>query len=143
MGNIETSRDLGLQEQFNKRKWCGRSVHFASAWTSAISNTPSLPNITNVQGERRAPRGQHQRRQWIQSSLPGARSFSFASGSSKIPGCNFQTPGMTGEANDAVSAYTQMHTSEAPRLLRLPEKERPQVSIRLPPSRRPKTMVLV
>ena len=46
-------------------------------------------------------------------------------------------PSMTGEANDAVSAYTQVHMSEAHRLLRPPEKECPQVWIRLPPFRRP------
>ena len=47
-------------------------------------------------------------------------------------------PGMAGEANDAMSAYTQVHLSEAPRLLRKPEKERPEVWTTLPPRRRPK-----
>ena len=46
-------------------------------------------------------------------------------------------PGLAGVANDAVSADAQVHTSEAPRLLRLAEKERPQEWTRLPPSRRP------
>ena len=45
-------------------------------------------------------------------------------------------PDMTGEAIDAVSAYTQANMSAAPSLLILPEKEC-QVWIRLPPSRRP------
>ena len=39
---------------------------------------------------------------------------------------------------DAVSAYTQVHLSDAPRLLPLSEKERPQEWIRVAPSRRPK-----
>ena len=43
---------------------------------------------------------------------------------------------MTGEVRDAVSAYTQVLGSQAPRLLRLPEKEFPQVLVRLPPCRR-------
>ena len=34
---------------------------------------------------------------------------------------------MVGEANDAVSAHTQVHLSEAPRLFRLPDKERSHV----------------
>ena len=45
--------------------------------------------------------------------------------------------GMAGEANDA-EAYTQVHLSDAPRLLRLLENECPQVWRGLPPSRRPK-----
>ena len=35
--------------------------------------------------------------------------------------------GTAREANDAVSAYTQVRMSEAPSLLRLPEKEYPQL----------------
>ena len=45
--------------------------------------------------------------------------------------------GMAEEANDAVSACTHVDMSEAPRLLRSPEKECPQVCVRPPPSRRP------
>ena len=45
--------------------------------------------------------------------------------------------GMAEEANDAVSACTHADMSEAPRLLRSPEKECPQVCMRPPPSRRP------
>ena len=44
---------------------------------------------------------------------------------------------MTREANDTVSAYTCVHLSEVSRWLWLPDKERPQVCIRLPSSRRP------
>ena len=46
--------------------------------------------------------------------------------------------GKVGEANIAVSAYTQVHMLEASRQLRLPAEERPQVRLRLAPSRRPK-----
>ena len=53
----------------------------------------------------------------------------------RISEYNFLT-GMPGEANDAVSAHTQVHMLEAPRLLRLPGEERPQVWLRPPPSRR-------
>ena len=50
---------------------------------------------------------------------------------------NFKLPGTAGEAQDAVSAHTQVHMSEAPRLLRLPEKECRHIWIRRPPNRRP------
>ena len=44
---------------------------------------------------------------------------------------------MAREANDAISAHTEARMLEAPRMLKLPEKEQPQIWIRLPPSRRP------
>ena len=49
-------------------------------------------------------------------------------------------PGMSGEANDAVSAYTQVKMSDALRmlLLLLLETECPKVWIKLPRNRRPK-----
>ena len=53
-------------------------------------------------------------------------------------------PGMSGEANDAVSACTQVRMSDAattqasPRLLKLREAECPKVWVRLPRNRRPK-----
>ena len=46
--------------------------------------------------------------------------------------------GMPGEANDAVSAYTQVKMNDAPRLLELPKTECPTVWIRLPRNRLPK-----
>ena len=39
-----------------------------------------------------------------------------------VLGYKIQVPGTVGEANDAVSTYTQGHTSESPRVLRLPER---------------------
>ena len=41
--------------------------------------------------------------------------------------------GMTGEKCDAISAYTQVKVTEAPRLLRMPKEERPAIWIRIPP----------
>ena len=102
------------------------------SWTSVICNTPSLRKSPTNQWESRAPWRQRQRRRWIQSSTHGARNILFVNGSGKILGCNFQTPWRVGvEANDAVSASTKVHLSEASNLLRLPEKERPQVWRRL------------
>ena len=47
-------------------------------------------------------------------------------------------PGMVCETNDAAPACTQVHRTEAPRLLRESEKECPQLWIRLPHRQRPK-----
>ena len=46
--------------------------------------------------------------------------------------------GMSGEANDVVSAHTLVKMSDASRLLELPETECPTVWITLPRHRRPK-----
>ena len=48
-------------------------------------------------------------------------------------------PGMSGQANDAGSAYPQVDMSDTPRLLNLPEPKCAQIWIRLPPNRRPKS----
>ena len=39
-------------------------------------------------------------------------------------------PGMARATSDAISAYTQVRMTEAPRLLRLPEEEGPEILIR-------------
>ena len=86
----------------------------------AFGGTPSNTLVATVQYARSK---EHQLRKWQQQDTC-------------IQFCRL--PGMAGEANDAISAYTQVHTSEAPILLRLREKECPRVLIRLSPSRRPK-----
>ena len=48
-------------------------------------------------------------------------------------------PGMTCEASVAVSAYTQVKMTDAPRLLSLPKEQFPNVWIRIPPRQRPKS----
>ena len=50
--------------------------------------------------------------------------------SSRLPGCS-------GQASDAVSAYTQVEMKDAPDLLRLSEEECPKMWIRIPKARRP------
>ena len=47
-------------------------------------------------------------------------------------------PGMSGKANAAVSAHTQVKISDASRLLELPETACPTFWIKLPRNRRPK-----
>ena len=47
--------------------------------------------------------------------------------------------GCDGQAADAVSAYTQVKLEDAPRLLKIPNSECPDVWIRLPPQNWPKS----
>ena len=46
--------------------------------------------------------------------------------------------GITGGASEAVSAHMQVKMIDAPRLLKLPENDDPDISIRMPSQRRPK-----
>ena len=48
-------------------------------------------------------------------------------------------PGCDGQAADAVSAYTQVKLQDAPRLLKIPRSECPDVWIRLPRRKWPKS----
>ena len=48
-------------------------------------------------------------------------------------------PGSDGQPADAVSAYTQVKLKDAPRLLTLPKSECPDVRIRLPRQKWPKS----
>ena len=51
---------------------------------------------------------------------------------SRLPGC-------AGQAADAVSAYTQVIMEDAPKLLKIPESECPDIWIRLPRHKWPKS----
>ena len=51
-------------------------------------------------------------------------------------------PDCDGQAADAISAYTQVNLEDAPRLLRIPKSECPDVWIRLPRQKRPQNEIL-
>ena len=51
---------------------------------------------------------------------------------SRLPGCD-------GQAADAVSAYTQVEMEDAPKLLKIPKSECPDIWIRLPRHKWPKS----
>ena len=51
---------------------------------------------------------------------------------SRLPGCD-------GQAADAVSAYTQVKMEDAPKLLKTPKSECPEIWIRLPKHKWPKS----
>ena len=46
---------------------------------------------------------------------------------------------MAGETSDAISACTHVKMTEAPRLLRLPKEECPEIWTRIPPRQRPES----
>ena len=48
-------------------------------------------------------------------------------------------PGCDGQAADAVSAYTQVKWEDAPTLLKIPKTECPDVLMRLPRHKKPKS----
>ena len=48
-------------------------------------------------------------------------------------------PGLAGQAADAVSAYTQVKMEDAPKLLKIPKSECPDIWIRLPRHKWPKS----
>ena len=67
----------------------------------------------------------HQRHKWLQQKVMGIIS--------RLPGC-------AGQAADAVSAdYTQVKMEDAPKLLKNPESECPDIRIRLPRHKWPKS----
>ena len=49
-------------------------------------------------------------------------------------------PGCAGQAADAVSAYTQVKMEDAPKLLKIPKSECPDIWIRLPRHKWPKSL---
>ena len=51
---------------------------------------------------------------------------------SRLPGC-------AGQAADAVSAYTQVKMEDAPKILKIPKSKCPDLWIRLPRHKRPKS----
>ena len=52
-------------------------------------------------------------------------------------------PGMPGETNDAISAYTRVKMPEAPRWFRMPKEDCFEIWIRIPPRQRPNIGILL
>ena len=60
---------------------------------------------------------------------------------SKIMGMISRLPWCAGQAADGVSAYTQVKMEDAPTLLKIPKSECPDIWIRPPKHKWPKSMV--
>ena len=58
---------------------------------------------------------------------------------SKVMDIISRLPGCAGQAADAVSAYTQVQMEDAPKLLKIPKSECPDIWIRLPRHKWPKS----
>ena len=57
----------------------------------------------------------------------------------KVMDITSRLPGCAGQAADAISAYTQVKMEDAPTLLKITESECPDIWIRLPRHKRPKS----
>ena len=85
-------------------------------------------SISKVQRQSRTPRGD------IVKDDSGSYAVFTEQGNiiSRLPGC-------AGQAADAVSAYTPVKMEDAPSLLKIPQSECPDIWIRLPPHKWPKS----
>ena len=97
MGNFEESTNIGLQESQTQVKSGSTGEEGRATCSFPDGRLPShtlrarTTRPPKIQRESRAPGRQRQRRQWVQSSIHGARSFSIANGS-KISGYIVQIP---------------------------------------------------
>ena len=99
-----------METQFTSRIW----------WTSVIWRKPNLQTLRKTQGASCVPRGQHQRRRRIRSSIRWARCFSVSDGSGQV-----------------IAAYTQIKMIETPRWLQMPIEECLEIWIIILPRPRP------
>ena len=58
----------------------------------------------------------------------------------KVMDIKSRLPGRAGQAADAVSAYTQVKMEDAPTILKIPKSECPDIWIRLPKHKWPKSL---
>ena len=85
------------------------------------------------------PRWFCERRFWILRSIHWTRIISISNDSRKKPNTISRLPGCTGQAADAVSAYTQLKMEDAHKSLKNPKSECPDIWIRLPRHKWPKS----
>ena len=118
----------------------GRKVHFASSL--------DLCHLENAELEPQCQR--YKGRVVLRGDIVKDDSLSYAvfteQGSSasqmtaaKIMDIISRLPGCDGQAADAVSAYTQVKMEDAPKLLKIPKSECPDIWIRLPRHKWPKS----
>ena len=104
----------------------GRKVHFAS-WMDVchLKNSELEPQFRKYRG-RGVLRGD------IVKDDSGSTAAKIMDIISRLPGCD-------GQAADVVSAYTQVRMEDAPKLLKIPKSECPDIWIRLPEQKWPKS----
>ena len=133
-------RSVAKKKLFLKHKETKKKVHFASLMnTCHLKNAKLEPKLQKYKG-RVVLRGD------IVKDDSGAYAVFTEQGSSatqmtaaKIMDVIAKLPDCEGQAADAVSAYTQVNMEDAPRLLKIPKSECPDVWIRLPRHTWPKS----
>ena len=75
---------------------------------------------------------------WILCSIHWTGIISISNDSTKVMDIISRLPGCVGQAADTVYAYTQVKMEDAPKLLKIPESECPDIWIRLPRHKWPK-----
>ena len=92
-----------------------------------------------VQGSSCAPRRHCERRFGLLRSIYKARIISITVTAAKVMDIISRLPGCAGQAADAASACTQVEIEDAPKLLKIPTSECPDIWIRLPRHKWPKS----
>ena len=132
---VKSNEEVILEAQRDKKK-----VHFAT-WMDIchLKNAELEPKFPKYKG-RIVLRGD------IVKDDSGAHAVLTEQGSSasqrtaaKIMDIISRLPGCDGQAADAVSAYTQVKMEDAPKLLKIPKSECPDIRIRLPRHKWPKS----
>ena len=119
----------------------GRKVHFASLMDLChLKNSEIGTLVSKVQKSSCTPRKD------IGKDDSGSYAVCIEQGSSssqltaaKVMDVKSRPPGCAGQAADAVSAYTQVKMEDAPKLLKIPKSECPDIWIRLPRHKWPKS----
>ena len=146
MGKLEKIPAWHLTKVRNKKKVInearkeGRTVHFASSVDSChLKNSELEPKFQKYKGQV-VLRGD------IVKDDSGSYAIFTEQGSSasqmtaaKIMDIISRLPGCDGQAADAVSAYTQVKMEDAHKLLKIPKSECPDIWIRLPRHKWPKS----
>ena len=116
-----------------------KKVHFATLMDTVSPSCKVKTNITNIQRQSRFHGD-------IVKDDSGSSAVFTEQGSSasqmtaaKIMDIISRLPGCDGQAADAVSAFSQVEMEDAPKLQQIPKSECPDVWIRLPRHKRPKS----
>ena len=133
MGNFEESTSIGLQESQTQVE-SGSTGDEGRATCSIPVPHGRLPSHTLRARHNASPKIQRRKScsgETTSKTTVGCRAVFTEQGASasqtaaRFLGTLSRHRGMNGEAMDAVSAHTQVHMSEAPRLLRFSEKRTP------------------
>ena len=134
-GKNQEHKEVILEAQRDKNR-----VHFATLMDMChLKKCGVGTKITEVQRQSRTLRRHCKRRLWSLCSFYWTSSSASQMTAAKVMEIIARLPGCEEQAADALSAYTQVKLEGAPRLLRIPESERPNVWIRLPRHKCPKS----